>query len=110
MESTFKIAFTVPEEYSEKLMDAINSVITPFFPEYERAFCITKVIGTWKPLNGAHPFKGRIGEIEIVNELKIEFIIHEDDLKTVLRTIKELHPYEEPAIDVIPCLEWRSIL
>ncbi|MFA6709910.1 MAG: hypothetical protein WCR83_01105 [Candidatus Methanomethylophilaceae archaeon] len=108
--SAFKIAFTVPEEYSEKMMDAISETVTPFFPEYKRAYCITRVVSTWKPMEGAHPFKGRIGEIEIADELKIEFIIHEEDLKVVLRTIERMHPYEEPAIDVIPCLEWRSVL
>lgn len=108
--SAFKIAFTIPEEYSEKMMDAINEAITPFFPEYERAYCITKVVSTWKPLDGAHPFRGKIGETEITDELKIEFIVHEEDLKGVLRIIERMHPYEEPAIDVIPCLEWRSVL
>lgn len=110
MGPVFKIAFTVPESYSEKLMNTINKVITPFFPGYERTYCITKVTGTWIPLKGSHPFNGTIGEIKVADELKIEFMVHKKDLKNVLRTIKDLHPYEEPVVDVIPCLNWKSLL
>ena len=110
MDSAFKIAFTVPESHSEKLMDAIDKVMMPFFPGYERTYCITKVTGTWRPLKGSHPFNGTIGKIEVSDELKIEFIVCNEDLKNVLRTIKDLHPYEEPVVDVIPCLNWKSIL
>ena len=34
----------------------------------------------------------------------------EENLKKVLTVIDEYHPYEEPAVDVIPCRGWRSYL
>ena len=92
------------------MMDAIDAIIEPFYPGYRRTFSITEVTGTWKPLKGSHPYMGRPGQIETVQEHKIEFIVKENDLKKVLLKIREIHPYEEPAIDVMPTYAWKSMI
>lgn len=92
------------------MMDAIDSVIEPFYPGYRRCFCITECKGTWVAQEGSDPYLGKIGEIEVAEEIKLEFMIREEFLRTVLKKISEVHPYEEPAIDVIPCYGWRSCL
>lgn len=110
MKKAFKIVTTIPEEYSDRLMDAINEVLTPFYPGYDRTFCMTRVTGTWRPLEGSDPFIGTTGVIETADEIRIEFIVRKKDLRCVLNKISEMHPYEEPAIDVIPCLDWKSLI
>ena len=109
-EQVFKICVYVPVEYSDRMMDAIDSVIEPLYPGYRRAFSITEVTGTWKPLKGSHPYIGRPGKIETAQEHKIEFIVKENDLKRVLLKIREIHPYEEPMIDVSPTYAWKSMI
>ena len=109
-EQVFKICVYVPVEYSDRMMDAIDSVIEPLYPGYRRAFSITEVTGTWKPLKGSHPYIGRPGKIETAQEHKIEFIVKENDLKRVLLKIREVHPYEEPMVDVSPTYAWKSML
>jgi len=107
---SYKIVVYIPEEYSEKMMEAVNSIIEPFYPGYDMCFSICRVTGTWRPLEGSHPFLGKIGTIERAEELRIEFIIRQEDAEKVLRTILDIHPYEEPAIDVIPCRGWRDLV
>ena len=97
------------EECGE-LMDAIDEIMEPLYPGYRRAFAISEVTGTWKPMKGSHPYKGRPGKIETAKEHKIEFIVKESDLKKVLLKIREIHPYEEPAIDVLPTYSWKSMI
>ncbi len=109
-EQVYKICVSVPVDYSDKMMDAIDEIMDPLYPGYRRTFSITEVTGTWKPLKGSHPFIGTPGKIEKVQEHKIEFVVKEKDLKRVLLKIKEIHPYEEPAIDVCPTYAWKSML
>ena len=109
-EQVYKVCVYVPSELADKMMDAIDEIVTPMYPGYRRTFSISDVTGTWKPVKGSHPYKGRAGKIETAEEKKIEFIVREMDLKPVLRKIRELHPYEEPMIDVSPTYAWKSML
>ena len=99
------IQFMLPPLY-----DAIDEIVSPLYPGYRRTFSISDVTGTWKPLKGSHPYKGRPGRIVTAEEKKIEFIAREMDLKPVLMRIREIHPYEEPMIDVSPTYAWKSML
>ncbi len=91
-------------------MDAINDVMDPLYPKYDRCFMYYEVNGTWRPLEGASPFNGTIGEIERAIEMRVEFAVKEKDLEKVLKAIRDVHPYEEPAIDVIPMISWKSVI
>jgi len=55
-------------------------------------------------MEGTHPFIGKKGEREEVDEIKIETIVPERHLEAVIRAMKDTHPYEEPAYDVYELL------
>lgn len=57
--------------------------------------------GTFRPGQGAKPTIGNVGELESVDELRLEMICHRVSVGDILRAAREAHPYEEPAIDVI---------
>ena len=40
-------------------------------------------------------------KLELVREFRVEFLVGEDSLERVIRSLKENHPYEEPAYDII---------
>ena len=97
----FKIYVSVPEEYLERIMDSVTSVMEPVYPGYDRTFSYSRVTGTWRPLKGSKPFKGKVGKIEVSEEIELNFVVRRKDLKKVIDTITKIHPYEEPAIDII---------
>ena len=66
--------------------------------------------GRFRPLKGAHPAIGSIGKIEEVEEERIEALVAGDKLKETLKRIREVHPYEEPAIHVLPMVDDESFL
>jgi Uncharacterized protein conserved in bacteria len=105
-----KIVVFIPREFSEELMDSVTGSIDPPYDNYERVFSVSEVRGTWRPTGNAKPFKGTIGEIEEADELRIEFIIRKKDLAVTVQTICRVHPYEEPAIDIIEMTDWHSLL
>ena len=106
----FKIGVNIPGEFLEKLMDSVNSVMEPVYPNYDRTFMYWPVKGTWRPLPGADPYNGTIGKIEVADEMRVEFAVKEKDLRKVISVIADVHPYEEPAIDVIPMYGWKGFI
>jgi hypothetical protein len=109
-DSVFKICVGIPETFSQKLMDAVNDSMSPLYPGYDRVFATYHANGTWRPLPGSKPYIGSIGEIETADEIRVEFAVRRRDLKNVLEVIRKVHPYEEPAIDVIPMYGWKEII
>lgn len=106
----FGVAVNVPASHLEILMDAIDSVMEPVYPGYRRSFYYYPVKGTWKTLEGSNPYIGTPGEISVEDEVHLKFICRKEDLSEVLKTIDKVHPYEEPAVDVVPQLGWRSLI
>ena len=65
----------------------------------------TKCIGTFKPNDNANPYIGENNKLELVKEEKLEVVCNVDNVKKVILKLREVHPYEEPAIDIIPLLD-----
>ncbi|RVW05576.1 Nif3-like dinuclear metal center hexameric protein [Rhodococcus xishaensis] len=56
--------------------------------------------GQFRPLAGASPARGTIGELEVVVEDRVEVIAPRSARSSILRALLAAHPYEEPAFDV----------
>ena len=65
----------------------------------------TKCVGTFKPTDDANPYIGKKNNLEFVDEEKLEVVCDVKKVKKVISTLRKVHPYEEPAIDIIPLIE-----
>jgi hypothetical protein len=110
VEKIFKIAVYIPEEFVDMLTEKVNSSMTQIYPGYDMVFSMTKVTGMWRPLPGSDPYDGEIGVTKTAEEIRVEFAIRGEDLEPVIRTIADVHPYEEPAIDIFPMYAWKSVI
>ncbi|MGC9124652.1 MAG: Nif3-like dinuclear metal center hexameric protein [Caldisericaceae bacterium] len=99
-EKLYKIAVYVPKGYEEKVATALFEKGAGNTGNYSETSFSIEGTGTFKPLEGSEPFIGTVGRRETVRETKIETIVRERNLRKALSAIKEVHPYEEPAIDV----------
>ena len=110
MSDLFKIGVCIPAEYLDGLMDLIEDTIHVNDSHYSRAFSYWPVKGTWRTLDGANPFNGKIGTITVADEIRLEFVVDGANIEDVIVAIKEYHPYEEPVIDIIPMTDWRTFI
>lgn len=100
-----KIECFIPKEYVLQLRNALNQTgALTFDGVYDYCMAVSKVRGSWRPLDGANPYLGEAGEICEAEEAKIEFTCGEEVYKTAVETIKKVHPYEKPVINVIPLI------
>lgn len=97
-----KIEVYIPESYIERLRDALHQAHAGKVGNYDHCLSITNVRGYWRPLEGSSPFEGRIGEIAEGAECKVEVRCERRYVSDALQAIRQVHPYEEPLINVIP--------
>ena len=104
-----KIIVMVPRENTQELRDAICTEGAGIIGNYSYCTMSTKCIGTFKPSVNANPYIGKKDRLEFVEEEKIEAVCDINIVKKVLKKLREVHPYEEPAIDIIPLIDETSL-
>ena len=100
-----KIIVTVPVENTDEVRNAICNEGAGVIGNYTHCSMATKCIGTFKPNDEANPYIGENNKMEFVEEDKLEVLCDIDSVKNVIFKLREVHPYEEPAIDIIPLID-----
>ena len=96
-----KVVTFVPTADAERVLDALAAAGAGAIGDYDRcAFTVTGE-GTFRPLAGASPTIGSVGAIERVPEVRLEMVLPRGRRSAVLAALREAHPYEEPAFDVL---------
>lgn len=90
-----KIETYCPRESAEKMRLAIWKAWWWHIWNYTYCASFINSLGHFLPMDWANPVLWNVWEIEVVDEIKIEFVCHTDKLWKVVRAIKENHPYEE---------------
>jgi hypothetical protein len=99
---TCKIVVFVPEADGEAVRMAMGEAGAGRIGNYDYCSFTSRGMGRFRPLDGARPAIGEVGQLEEVVEERIETVCSGERLKAVLVAIRRVHPYEEPAIDVYP--------
>ena len=100
-----KIFVTVPEENVEDVRDAVCKSGAGVIGNYSYCTFAGFGEGTFIPNEKAKPHIGINNNMEFVKEIKLEFVCDVNIVKTVLESLRKTHPYEEPAIDIVPLLD-----
>ena len=103
--SRVKIIVTIPVENVEEVRNTICEAGAGIIGNYTNCSMSTKCIGTFKPNDDANPYIGKNNNLEFVEEEKLEVVCDVKLVKKVITRLREVHPYEEPAIDIIPLLD-----
>ncbi|PTB93577.1 NGG1p interacting factor NIF3 [Marinobacter sp. B9-2] len=96
----YKMCYFVPETHVEQTKQALFDAGAGRIGDYD--CCAWQCLGTgqFRPLEGSDPFLGKAGEIEAVDEYKVELVCADELLQDALAALKQAHPYEEPAYEV----------
>ena len=100
-----KIIVTIPIENVNEVRNAICEAGAGVIGNYTHCSMSTKCVGTFKPTDEANPYIGEKNNLEFVEEEKLEVVCDVNIVKNVISKLREVHPYEEPAIDIIPLID-----
>ncbi len=97
-----KLEIYVPETHAAAVRTAVAAAGAGRLGNYDNCIWQSSGTGRFRPLPGSVPFLGQTGEIEEVNEAKLEMICEERLLPAVLAAMRATHPYETPAFQYWP--------
>jgi hypothetical protein len=97
-----KLEIFVPQDYALKIRDELAKIGVGRIGNYDHCVAMHPVQGYYRPLGGANPFEGKIGEISEAVEYKVEVNCKRELVSEALKVIRKNHPYEEPLINIIP--------
>lgn len=98
----YKLAFYVPVADAESVKRAVFEAGAGCIGAYEHVCFQTRGVGQFRPLEGARPHIGSVGELERVEEFKVEMVCDDLHIYRAISALKLAHPYEEVAYEV-----WR---
>ena len=67
-------------------------------------------MGQFRPLDNSTPFVGKKGQIHLEEEYKLELICKNDIILEILKTLIRVHPYEEPAYQVVKLTDLDELM
>lgn len=97
-----KLVVFVPASHAEEIRKVLGSAGAGFIGNYSHCSFSANGTGRFIPGEDTNPFIGQVGQIEEVEEVRIETIIPEPLLKKAVTAMIKAHPYEEVAYDVYP--------
>lgn len=100
-DGTDKLVFFVPVEDADRVRAAVTEAGAGAIGDYDSCTFSAAGEGRFRPLEGADPTIGRVGELEVVREVRVESVLPRSRRAEVVRALVQAHPYEEPAYDVV---------
>ncbi len=87
----------VPQDYLEPMKEALFRAGAGRIGNYDRCCWQVKGQGQFRPQSGSDAFVGELGEVERVDEYKLELVCAAEIKSAIKRALLDAHPYEEPA-------------
>ena len=97
----YKLTFYVPTQSKEPVKDALFAAGAGRIGSYGNCCFEIEGRGQFLPLEGSRPAIGEHGRVETVRETRVELLCGEAFIEGAVAALKESHPYESVAYDVV---------
>ena len=101
----YKLTVFIPEEVLEKVKAALFAAGAGTIGNYEQCCWQVKGEGQFMPMAGSNPHLGSQDKLEKVAEWRVEMVVKTSMIAEVIKALKQAHPYETPAYDVLEVLD-----
>ena len=102
----YKLTVFIPDAALEQVKSALFAAGAGTIGNYEQCCWQVQGIGQFMPLEGSQPNIGAQDTLESVEEWRVEMVVATAYIKEVVEALKQAHPYETPAYDVIEVLDF----
>ncbi len=106
--ATDKWVVMVPTTDTVRVREALFAAGAGELGDYRECSWTVTGDGQFRPLPGAAPTLGVVGEVETVREDRVEVIAPRRSRARILAALRAAHPYEEPAFDVFETADFTG--
>ncbi len=96
-----KLYTFAPKEAADRVRQALFDAGAGHIGQYDHCSFNSEGTGTFRALEGSHPYVGEVGKEHHEAEIKIEVIFPKWLQSKVVRALLDKHPYEEVAYDIV---------
>lgn len=96
-----KLVTFVPADHVDPVSSALFAAGAGRIGKYSSCSFRSPGTGTFFGEEGADPAVGQAGRLEHASELRLETVVPIRCVEAVVRALREAHPYEEPAFDLV---------
>ncbi|MBC6605722.1 Nif3-like dinuclear metal center hexameric protein [Hymenobacter sp. BT188] len=96
-----KLITYVPPTYTETVLQALYQAGAGQIGDYSDCSFRSDGVGTFTPGSATQPFQGQPGQPETTAEQRLEVLLPLHQQKNVLRALRQAHPYEEVAYEIV---------
>lgn len=97
----YKLTVFIPDENLEEVKTALFNAGAGKIGEYAECCWQINGYGQFRPLADSNPHIGKQGELASVDEWRVEMVVADEYIHPVITALKQAHPYETPAYDVV---------
>ena len=101
----YKLTVFIPDNALEQVKSALFAAGAGTIGNYEHCCWQVQGTGQFRPLVGSNPHIGAQDRLEEVDEWRIEMVVATANIAKVIEALKQAHPYETPAYDVVEVLD-----
>ncbi|HEV2442879.1 MAG TPA: hypothetical protein VGT07_10175 [Steroidobacteraceae bacterium] len=102
LRKVYRVTTFVPPEHLEALLAGIASEAPLRYGQYDQSAWWSAVgVEQFRPLPGAKPTSGKVGTVERVPTVRVEFAIARDPTqlaRLIAKGLRANHPWQEPAV------------
>ncbi len=98
----YKLCFFVPESHLASVKSALFALGAGKIGNYDCCAWQIAGQGQFRALEGSAPFIGQQGVVASVDEYRVEMVVSDEIIKSVVEALVEAHPYEVPAYEYWP--------
>ncbi|MDN6276004.1 Nif3-like dinuclear metal center hexameric protein [Psychrobacter sp.] len=102
----YKLTVFIPDDALEQVKSAMFAAGAGSIGNYESCCWQVQGTGQFKPMEGSNPHIGAQDRLEAVDEWRVEMVVAKAAIADVVVALKQSHPYETPAYDVIEVLDF----
>lgn len=101
-ENDIKLVTFVPKKSLVRVRDALTSAGAGKIGQYEQCSFNVSGTATFRGNMESNPAVGTPGHLEEVEEIRLEMVCPSYAIGLIVNTLRQFHPYEEPAFDLYP--------
>lgn len=109
LDATDRWGVHVPPAAAADLKRALFEAGAGAIGDYRECAFSFEGTGEFTPVEGANPTDGAVGTHYTGDEIRVEFVARARDRRRIVEKLREVHPYEEPAFDVVQMADTRNL-
>lgn len=97
----YKLSFYVPATHLDAVKGAVFLTGAGELGAYRECCWQSLGQGQFRPMADSQPFIGDVGSLETLEEYKVELLCRAEHIAAAVTALKQAHPYEVPAYEVV---------